>query len=60
MSFFSPAVLCYEPITLQAGERLTLRYRVIVHPGRWNPAGCGRSTRSTPARRTNEVNGKRA
>jgi hypothetical protein len=37
MSFFSPAVLCYEPITMQAGERLTLRYRVIVHPGRWDP-----------------------
>jgi hypothetical protein len=38
MSFFSPAVLCYEPITLQAGERLTLRYRVIVHQGRWDSA----------------------
>jgi hypothetical protein len=36
MSFFSPAILCYEPITLDAGERLTLRYRVIVHPGRWD------------------------
>jgi hypothetical protein len=38
MSFFSPAILCYEPITLDAGERLTLRYRVIVHPGRWDSA----------------------
>ena len=38
MSFFSPAVLCYEPITLEAGERLTLRYRVIVHQGRWDSA----------------------
>ena len=36
MSFFSPAVLCDEPITLEAGERLTLRYRVIVHQGRWD------------------------
>jgi hypothetical protein len=36
MSFFSPALLCDEPLTLQAGERLTLRYRVIVHPGRWD------------------------
>jgi type 1 glutamine amidotransferase len=38
MSFFSPAVLCYQPLTLQAGERLTLRYRIIVHDGRWDPA----------------------
>ena len=36
MSFFSPAVLCYGPITLEAGQRLTLRYRVIVHHGRWD------------------------
>jgi len=36
MSYFSPAVLCYGPHTLKAGESLTLRYRVLVHPGRWN------------------------
>jgi len=36
MSFFSPALLCFEPMTLRPGERLTLRYRVIVHPGRWD------------------------
>jgi len=36
MSFVSPAVLCDEPLTLQAGERLTLRYRVLVHAGRWD------------------------
>ena len=36
MSFFSPAVLCYEPLTLQEGEELILRYRVIVHDGRWD------------------------
>jgi hypothetical protein len=36
MSFFSPAVLCYGPITLEADQRLTLRYRVIVHHGRWD------------------------
>lgn len=36
MSFFSPAVLCYGPMTLGAGERLTLRYRVVVHEGRWD------------------------
>ena len=36
MSFFTPAVLCYEPLTLRPGERVTLRYRVLVHPGRWD------------------------
>jgi len=36
MSYFSPAVLCYGPHTLPAGESFTLRYRVIVHPGRWD------------------------
>jgi hypothetical protein len=36
MSYFSPAVLCYGPHTLEAGKRLALRYRVIAHPGRWN------------------------
>jgi type 1 glutamine amidotransferase len=36
MSFFSPALLCYERLTLQEGEELTLRYRVIVHDGRWD------------------------
>jgi hypothetical protein len=36
MSFFSPALLCYKPMTLRPGGRLTLRYRVVVHPGRWD------------------------
>jgi len=38
MSFFTPAVLCYEPMTLQPGESITLRYRVLVHAGRWDAA----------------------
>ena len=38
MKYFSPAVLCYHPHTLKAGEAMTLRYRVIAHPGRWNVA----------------------
>jgi type 1 glutamine amidotransferase len=38
MSFFTPAVLCFEPLTLRAGEALVLRYRVLVHPGRWDEA----------------------
>jgi len=36
MSYFSPAVLCYGPYTLGAGESMTLRYRVLVHTGRWD------------------------
>lgn len=36
MTFFSPAVLCYGPLELERGERMTLRYRVVVHPGRWD------------------------
>ena len=36
MSFFSPAVICYDPHTIPAGAVMTLRYRVIVHPGRWD------------------------
>jgi len=36
MSYFSPAVICYKPHTLKAGKSLTLRYRVLVHPDRWD------------------------
>lgn len=36
MRYFSPAVICYQPHTLKAGQSLTLRYRVLVHPGRWS------------------------
>ena len=36
MSFFTPAVLCNGPHAMAAGERLRLRYRVIVHPHRWS------------------------
>jgi hypothetical protein len=36
MTYFSPAVICYGPHTLEAGDRFTLRYRVVVHPGRWD------------------------
>ncbi len=38
MNFFSPAVVCLKPHVLPAGESMTLRYRVIVHPGRWDAA----------------------
>ena len=36
MSYYSPAVICYAPYTMNAGDKLTLRYRVIVHSGQWN------------------------
>ena len=36
MSYYSPAVICYKPHTINASESLTLRYRVIVHSGKWN------------------------
>jgi len=34
--FFTPAVICYQPYTLKAGQGFALRYRVMVHPGRWS------------------------
>jgi hypothetical protein len=37
MYYISPAVITYQPKTLKAGETLALRYRVVVHPGRWTP-----------------------
>lgn len=36
MTFFTPAVICDQPHRLPAGERLRLRYRVCLHPGRWD------------------------
>lgn len=35
-SWFTPALLCYEPLALRAGETFVLRYRVLVHSGRWD------------------------
>ena len=34
MCYFSPALLFYKPYTLPAGKSLTLRYRILIHPGR--------------------------
>jgi hypothetical protein len=36
MCYFSPAVLCYGSHTIKVGQSLALRYRLIVHPGRWD------------------------
>ncbi len=32
--YFSPALLFNKPYTLPAAETLTLRYRILIHPGR--------------------------
>ena len=34
MPYFSPAVLFDKAYTLAAGKSLTLRYRILIHPGR--------------------------
>ena len=36
MSFFTPAVICYSPHEMARGDGFTLRYRVLVHRGRWD------------------------
>jgi len=36
MSFFTPAVLCYSPREMARGDGFALRYRVLVHRGRWD------------------------
>jgi hypothetical protein len=45
MQFFTPAVICYGPHHLSAGEQLRLRYRVVVHPGRWDAEQLGEAVR---------------
>ena len=32
MDYFSPAVICYEPMTLEKGDTFTLNYRIIISP----------------------------
>ena len=36
MSWFNPAVLCYETLSLHPGDTFVLRYRVLVHADRWD------------------------
>ncbi len=38
MKYFNPSVLEFGPHTLPARQSLTLRYRALVHAGRWDPA----------------------
>ena len=37
-SYFSPAVICYAPLVMSKGQTLALRYRIFIHPGKWEPA----------------------
>jgi hypothetical protein len=37
MQYFSPALLFNKAHTLSVGQKLTLRYRILVHPGRSDP-----------------------
>lgn len=36
MSYFSPAVLCFEPYKMAPREQLVLQYRIVIHHGRWD------------------------
>ena len=36
MTFAQAALIYYGPYTLKSGEQLDLRYRVLIHPGRWD------------------------
>jgi hypothetical protein len=38
ISYINAALLNDEPMTLEPGEQMTLRYRLIIHPNRWNAA----------------------
>jgi hypothetical protein len=38
MSYANAALLNDDPMTLSPRDTLTLRYRVIAHPKRWNTA----------------------
>jgi hypothetical protein len=37
--YLSPAVVCLKPHTMARGETITLRYRVLVHPGVLDASG---------------------
>lgn len=43
--FAQPAVLYYGEHKLEPGQRFTLRYRVIVHPGRWDAERLNRAVK---------------
>jgi len=42
-AYTNPAFLFDSPKTIKAGEKLLLRYRVILHQGRWDPPALKRA-----------------
>ena len=36
-AFTEAALLYYDPVRIEAGDGFSLRYRVVVHEGRWKP-----------------------
>lgn len=45
-NYLNAAFLFHEPLSLAAGEELTLRYRVIPHDGAWSVESCAEAWRS--------------
>ncbi|HEX7166714.1 MAG TPA: PmoA family protein [Acidimicrobiales bacterium] len=45
-NFLNAALLFHEPMTLEAGDELRLRYRVVVHDGRWGAEEAGAAWRA--------------
>ena len=37
MTFFTPAVLTEGPLVVEPGQPLRLAWRIVVHPGAWDP-----------------------
>lgn len=50
--FAQPAVLYYGEHRLEPRQRFTLRYRVIVHPGRWDAARLNQALKDYSGERT--------
>jgi hypothetical protein len=48
--YFSPAMLWSEPYKLAAGQRFTLRYCILVHPGRGDKAAIEKQWQAFAAR----------
>ena len=42
LPYFSPAIIYHEPMTLEAGAKMRLRYRILVHKGAGDSAGLER------------------
>ena len=49
--YFSPAILWSEPYRLGAGQQFTLRYRILIHPGRGDKDAIEKEWRSFASER---------